>query len=105
MDKEESSIHMEMPSALLTLTPGNVTDYSHLRRTISGYYVQDGASGMTAAASHQYQVASISFDRWNSSTLVTQLTGDGVLMAPIGMGYASQSAHCESWSATSWRSS
>ena len=39
-----------------------------------------------------YQVASISFDRWNSSTLVTQLTGDGVLMAPIGMGYASQSA-------------
>ena len=24
------------------LTPGNVTDYSHLRRTISGYYVQDG---------------------------------------------------------------
>ena len=34
----------------------------------------------------------ISFDRWNSSTLVTELTGDGVLMAPIGMGYASQSA-------------
>ena len=39
-----------------------------------------------------YQISSISFDRWNSSTLVTQLTGDGVLMAPIGMGYASQSA-------------
>ena len=34
----------------------------------------------------------ISFDRWNSSTLVTELTGDGVLVAPIGMGYASQSA-------------
>ena len=34
----------------------------------------------------------MSFDRWNSSTLVTELTGDGVLMAPIGMGYASQSA-------------
>ena len=40
----------------------------------------------------QYKVASISYDRWNISTLVTQLTGDGVLMAPIGMGYASQSA-------------
>ena len=34
----------------------------------------------------------ISFDRWNSSTLVTELTGDGVLMALIGMGYASQFA-------------
>ena len=48
---------------------------------------------MTAAASWiSTQVASISFDRWNSSTWSPQLTGDGVLMAPIGMGYASQSA-------------
>ena len=75
------------------LTPGNVTDYSHLRRTISGYYVQDGVVRHDSSCiMDQYQVASISFDRWNSSTLVTQLTGDGVLMAPIGMGYASQSA-------------
>ena len=43
MDKEESSIHMEMLDLpYFHLTPGNVTDYSHLRRTISGYYVQDG---------------------------------------------------------------
>jgi len=40
----------------------------------------------------QYKIASISFDRWNASTLVSQLTGDGVMMVPIGMGYASQSA-------------
>ena len=39
-----------------------------------------------------YNIASISHDRWNASTLVSQLTGDGVMMVPIGMGYASQSA-------------
>ena len=42
MDREESSIHMEMLDLpYFFMTPGNVTDYSHLRRTISGYYVQD----------------------------------------------------------------
>jgi phage terminase large subunit-like protein len=40
----------------------------------------------------EYNVHSIAYDRWNSTTLVTQLTGDGVRMDPIGMGYASQSA-------------
>ena len=94
MDKEESSIHMEMMDLdYFHLTPGNVTDYSHLRRTISGYYVKDGVVRHDSSCLMDlYQISSISFDRWNSSTLVTQLTGDGVLMAPIGMGYASQSA-------------
>ena len=94
MDKEESSIHMEMMDLdYFHLTPGNVTDYSHLRRTISGYYVKDGVVRHDSSCLMDlYQISRISFDRWNSSTLVTQLTGDGVLMAPIGMGYASQSA-------------
>jgi len=94
MDREESSIHMDMLDlSYFHLSPGNVTDYQALRRTISGYYVQDGTvMHDTSCIMDQYNVASISFDRWNSSTLVTQLTGDGVLMAPIGMGYASQSA-------------
>jgi len=94
MDKEQSSIHMDMLDLpYFFLSPGNVTDYQALRRTISGYYVQDGTvKHDTSCIMDQYNVGSISFDRWNSSTLVTQLTGDGVLMAPIGMGYASQSA-------------
>ena len=94
MDREESSIHMDMLDlSYFHLSPGNVTDYQALRRTISGYYVQDGTvMHDTSCIMDQYNVASISFDRWNSSTLVTQLTVDGVLMAPSGMGYASQSA-------------
>ena len=94
MDKEQSRIHMDMLDLpYFFLSPGNVTDYQALRRTISGYYVQDGTvKHDTSCIMDQYNVGSISFDRWNSSTLVTQLTGDGVLMAPIGMGYASQSA-------------
>ena len=43
MNREDSSTKMsivELPC--FRLTPGNVADYSHLRKTISGYYVQDG---------------------------------------------------------------
>lgn len=94
MDREESSVHMNMLELpYFYLTPGNVADYAHLRRTISGYYVKEGVVRHDEAClMDTYNIASISYDRWNASTLVSQLTGDGVMMVPIGMGYASQSA-------------
>lgn len=94
MDREESSVHMNMLELpYFYLTPGNVADYAHLRRTISGYYVKEGVVRHDEGClMDTYNIASISYDRWNASTLVSQLTGDGVMMVPIGMGYASQSA-------------
>ena len=94
LDRDENSIYQMMPElGYFHLTPGNVTDYSALRQCISGWHVLDGVVHHDVACiMDEYNVHSIAYDRWNSTTLVTQLTGDGVKMDPIGMGYASQSA-------------
>jgi phage terminase large subunit-like protein len=60
-------------------TPGNITDYDRVRAD-----VMDMAE--------LYDVAEIGYDRWNATQLVTQLTGDGATMVPVGQGYASMTA-------------
>lgn len=94
MDRDDAQIyHKMMGLDYFGVTPGNVTDYSALRQAISGYHVKDGTVRHDEGCiMDRYQVHSIAYDRWNSTTLVAQLTGDGVKMDPIGMGYASQSA-------------
>ena len=63
----------------LTLTPGNVTDYSYIKTDI-------------AKIMAKWNVVAIGFDRWNSSQLVNDLQDDGAPMIAIGMGYASMNA-------------
>lgn len=63
----------------LTVTPGNVTDYRHVRKTIN-------------RDSRAFKVAQIGYDPWNSSQLVTDLQDDGAPMVIVRQGYASLSA-------------
>ena len=63
----------------LTLTPGNVTDYSWIKTDIDKLM-------------SRWNVVSIGFDRWNSSQLVNDLQEAGAPMVAIGMGYASMNA-------------
>lgn len=61
------------------VTPGNVIDYDFIRADID-------------KIAQQYNVQSISYDRWNSSQLVIQMQSDGFTMSPFGQGYGSMSA-------------
>src|SRR5690606_23230916 len=60
----------------LKATPGNLIDYDWVREDVK----------RTAGL---FRLQEIAYDRWNSSGLVTQLTGDGLEMVPMGQGYAS----------------
>jgi len=63
---------------LVTPTEGDVVDYDVIRRDIN-------------ALREQYHIQEIAIDRWNAAQLTTQLTGDGLVVAPFGQGYASMS--------------
>lgn len=64
---------------LLTVTPGDVTDYSFVRRDIN-------------LDRELYDVHDIAYDRWNSSQVVIELGDDGAAMAQMGQGFATLSA-------------
>ena len=64
---------------LLSLTPGNVVDYAHVRAEIN-------------ALAKRYVVGGISYDRWAATQLVQELTADGIDMAPMSQGMASMAA-------------
>ena len=64
---------------LLTLTPGNVTDYDYIRAQI-------------VADTKQFNVQDVAYDRWNATQLVNDLVGLDVPMRPMGQGFASMSA-------------
>ncbi len=61
---------------LFDLTPGQVVDYDYLRTKIN-------------MLAREYRFSRIGFDRWNSSQIVSQLTGDGFEMVKVGQGYES----------------
>jgi len=69
---------------LITVTPGNVTDYDRVRADI-------------VALAETYDIRELGYDRWNATQLVTQLIGDGAPMVPVGQGYASLSAPTKEW--------
>lgn len=60
----------------LTVTDGNVVDYSVIRETIR-------------ELADRYRIVEIGFDRWNSSHLITQLQEDGATCTPVGQGFQS----------------
>lgn len=66
-------------AGLLEATPGNVIDYSAIRRKIK-------------ALAEQYRISEIAYDRWGATQLVQELQDDGATVVPIGQGYASMSA-------------
>lgn len=59
-------------------TPGNVTDYNFIKSTI-----------LNIAENHDLKV--VGYDRWNSSQLVIDLLGEGIVMKGFGQGFASMS--------------
>jgi len=64
---------------LLTLTPGNVVDYAHVRAEVN-------------ALARRYVIGGISYDRWAATQLVQELVADGIDMAPMSQGMASMAA-------------
>jgi phage terminase large subunit-like protein len=66
-------------AGLLRCTPGEVTDYDHIR-------------GQIEADRDQFSVNEIAYDPWNSTALVTDLVADGAPMVTMRQGFASMSA-------------
>lgn len=64
---------------LLTLTPGNVVDYAHVRAEVN-------------ALAKRYVLGGVSYDRWAATQLVQELMADGVDMAPMSQGMSSMAA-------------
>ncbi len=63
----------------LIVTEGNSTDYTVIQKTI-------------LECAEMYQIKSVAYDRWNSNSLVQQLTDKGVEMDPFGQGFISMTA-------------
>lgn len=63
-------------------TEGNVTDYGHIRNKVN-------------ELREIFNIKRVAYDRWNSSQLIIDLTGDGVECVPFGQGYGSMSAPCK----------
>lgn len=64
---------------LITVTPGNVTDYGYIKRDL-------------IADKEKYDIKEVAFDRFNSSQLVNDLQAEEILMVAFGQGFASMSA-------------
>jgi len=63
----------------LIVTDGNSTDYDVIQRVI-------------LECAESYNVKSVAYDRWNSNSLVQQLTDKGIEMDPFGQGFISMTA-------------
>ena len=63
----------------LIVTEGNSTDYNVIQKTI-------------LECAEMFDIQSIAFDRWNSNSLVQQLTDKGLEMDPFGQGFISMTA-------------
>lgn len=81
-EKQRLPVDSWIKDGLITVTPGNVTDYGFIKRDI-------------AADREQFDVIEIAFDRFNSSQLVTDLQDEGALMVGFGQGYGSMSGPCK----------
>lgn len=78
-DRTAGEAEVWVRDGLLTLTPGNVTDYDFIRAQIN-------------RDREQFQAVEIGYDRWNATQLVNDLVGDNAPMVPIGQGFATISA-------------
>ncbi len=95
--KDESSIYGQLDKMdNVFITPGNATDYDAIRRFVSGKYIEGGREHYDPdCLMEKYNFVSMAYDRWNSSSLVIQMAGDGVNCIPMGQGYGSLSQPCK----------
>ena len=85
---------IELPN--FCITDGNVTDFSAIRRKVSGVYVDsEGVQYDPENLMEQYEIRAIAFDRHNSTQIAIDLTEDGVPLAPFGQGFVSMSPGCK----------
>lgn len=76
------------------LIKGNTVDYNAIRRMISGHYIEDGKVKYDEDnLCEKYDVKGISYDRWNSLSIIRDLASDGLeqKLDPWGQGFASLS--------------
>lgn len=64
---------------LLTVTPGDVTDYDFVRTAV-------------LADHERFEVMEVAYDPWNASHLVNELQAEGVRLAKVRQGFVSISA-------------
>lgn len=79
VNKENINFDGWVRDGYVHMTPGNSIDYDFIRAQMNLIYTK-------------YDVQSTSYDRWNSTQFVHNLTSDGYVMSPMGQGYASLSA-------------
>ena len=96
LDRDESSIYGKMEEEFenVFVTPGNVTDYSAIRRFISGMFLDDSGTfkNDNNGIASKYDLKAMAYDRFNSSQLIIDLVNDGVECEPFGQGFVSMSA-------------
>lgn len=81
--KQERERYEQWAAAgLLTLTPGNVTDYRAIRHAFN-------------ADAQLYDVQEVAYDPWNATSLITELQEDGATCVPVRQGFAGHSAACK----------
>lgn len=74
-------------------TEGDVVDYDHIRRRLSGYYVEDGiVKHDPNCIADRVNLVRVGYDKWNASQLVNDLVNDGVRLSEFRQGFASMSA-------------
>jgi len=69
-------------NANLTLTPGNVVDYTFIKHKI-------------LELAQKYDLREIRYDRWNATEIIVNLQDEGLEMVAMGQGFASMSAPCK----------
>jgi phage terminase large subunit-like protein len=73
----------------LIATPGNVTDYTYVRRTLTGTYLDgDKIAHDPECLADRNQVDELGYDRWNATQLATEFTEDGATCVAISQTYA-----------------
>ena len=94
LDRDPSHIYrtfLDLPN--FHVTDGNVTDYSAIRRLVSGVMNRpDGQEVDANSLMHNYQIEKIAFDRYNSTQIAIDLVDDGVPLTPFGQGFVSMSS-------------
>lgn len=73
-------------------TPGNIQDYDTIRKFISGVFTLDKKQQESEdCVACWFDLKSIAYDRFNSSSLVVNLGNDGITMTQFGQGFVSMS--------------
>jgi phage terminase large subunit-like protein len=74
VDRDRVPFDVWARQGLVTATPGNVTDYQFIRKTLH-------------QLGQQVLIQAVAFDPWNASALATELASDGFQMIQVRQGY------------------